>query len=94
MLPNRLFNSFVAMALVIVVAITVREAAATAIVISDPHSIKGGEMVACLSLASRDSIRTEYEQELDRWVVRTEEGPTGVEGGLIELLSNYRTCSR
>jgi hypothetical protein len=28
------------------------------------------------------------------WILRTEQGSTGVDGGLIDLMSDYRTCSR
>jgi len=90
MLRNRLSNVLIAIALVIIVALTIREAAATAAIISSGDSAK----VECLSLPSRYSLRTEYVKEIGMWVVRTEDGPTGVDGGLIDLLSNYRTCSR
>ena len=89
MLKHRLFDLLIAIALVIVVASTVREAVATTIV-----RTQGIPAIKCASLPSRYSIRTEYVQEADMWVVRTENGPTGTDGGLIDLLSNYRTCSR
>jgi hypothetical protein len=79
MFKNRLFNVFVAMALVIVVALTVREAVATTV-------------IECTSLPSRYSLRTEYVDGM--WVPYTDDGPAGVDGGLIDLMSNYRTCSR
>jgi hypothetical protein len=94
MFSNRLFNVFIVIAVVIIVALTVREASATAAIISERDEAKGAMTLDCASLPSRYSIHTRYVQEADMWIVRTENGPTGVEGGLIELLSTYRTCSR
>jgi hypothetical protein len=79
----------IAIALVIVTAFTVREAVATTIIRSQADST-----IKCTSLPSRYSIRTEYMKEAEVWVVSTENGPTGTDGGLIDLLSGYRTCSR
>jgi hypothetical protein len=89
MLRHRLFNLLIAIALVIVTAFTVREAVATTIVRS-----QGNRASVCASLPSHHSIRTEYVKEANMWVMRTENGPTGTDGGLIELLSNFRACSR
>ena len=89
MLRHRLFNLVIAIALVIVTAFTVREAVATTLIRS-----QGGAAIKCASLPSHYSIRTEYVKEADMWVVHTENGAAGVDGGLIDLLSNYRTCSR
>ncbi len=80
--------------LVTVVALTVREASATADLISEKDGAKGAMTLECASLPSRYSIHTEYVYEADMWVVRTENGPAGVDGGLMDLLSNYWTCSR
>ncbi|HVF25075.1 MAG TPA: hypothetical protein VNA23_04255 [Anaerolineales bacterium] len=87
MFKNRLFNVLIAVALVIALALTVREAYATSLLSSEGHTV-----AACESLPSRYSIHTEYLPEADMWIIRTEDGPTGVDGGLIQLLSNYRTC--
>ena len=94
MLRNRLFNALILAAVVIVVAITVQEAAATASMMSGTESQKGIRSFGCASLPSRYSIHTEYVQEMRVWVPYTEDGPTGVDGGLIYLLSNYQTCSQ
>jgi hypothetical protein len=93
MLRNRLFNLIVAISLAMVIALTIREAAATTGVITEGNSTKG-EMVKCINLPSRYSLRTEYVREADMWIIRTEDGPTGVDGGFTDLLSDYRTCSR
>jgi len=90
MLRNRFFNMVIAIVLVMVVVLTVREAAATTSIIPRADSTK----VQCLDLPSRYSLRSEYVKEADMWIVRTEDGSTGVDGGLIDLLSSYRTCSR
>jgi hypothetical protein len=86
MFKNRLFNLLVAAALVMVVALTVREAFATASLAAHTATVQ------CNSLPSRYSIHTKNVGGT-RWTY-TEDGPTGVDGGLIQLLSSYRTCSR
>jgi hypothetical protein len=91
---NRLFNLLIVIALVIAIALTAQEAAATASMMSGTDSQKGIRSFECASLPSRYSIHTEYVQEMGVWVPYTEDGPTGVDGGLIYLLSNYRTCSQ
>jgi hypothetical protein len=92
MRKNRLFNLLIAIALIVVIALTVREAAATAGIISQTDSAKGVKTLECASLPSRYSIHTEYVDGMS--VTYTEDGPTGVDGGLIYLLSAYRTCSK
>jgi len=91
MFSHRLFNFIVAIGLLVVIGLTVREASAatTALV-----SHQGFAELACESLPSHDSIHTEYVTERGVWVTYTEDGPTGIDGGLINLLSNYRTCSK
>jgi len=91
---NRLFNTMIVIALVMVIAFTVQEAAATASMMPEADSSNGVRTSECASLPSRYSIHTEYVQERGVWVPYTEDGPTGVDGGLIYLLSNYRTCSQ
>lgn len=89
MRKNHLFNLLIAIALAILVALTVREAFATSITTSQMNAA-----VKCDSLPSRHSIHSEYVEEMGMSVTYTEDGHTGVDGGLIYLLSNYRTCSR
>ena len=89
MRKHHLFNLFIAIALVILIALTVREAFATSITTSQTNAA-----VKCDSFPSRHSIHSEYVEELGMNVTYTEDGPTGVNGGLIDLLSKYRTCSR
>jgi hypothetical protein len=90
MFSRNLFNSIVAIALLAVIGFTVREAAATTAVISQANSAE----TVCSSLPSLYSIHSEYVQERSAWMTYTEEGPTGVDGGLIYLLSEKRTCTR
>jgi hypothetical protein len=88
-IKRHLFNGLIAIALVILVALTVREAFATTVIVSSPDT-----GIACNSLPSHLSLHTEVAKEAGaRWTY-TEDGPTGVDGGLIQLLSSYRTCSR
>ncbi|HAV77028.1 MAG TPA: hypothetical protein DCX53_06715 [Anaerolineae bacterium] len=90
MLKNRLLNVLAGIALVVAIALTVREAAATAALASQNKFTVG----ACSSISSQVSIRTEYVRERKAWVTYTEDGPTGIDGGLIHLLSNRRSCSQ
>ena len=94
MSKNRLFNMWIIIAVVIVIAFTVREAAARAALVAQTDSIKRAEALECTNLPSRYSIHTVYVNELGMWLPYTEDGPTGIDGGLIYLLSSYRTCSR
>lgn len=94
MRKNRLFNLLIAIALAILIALTVREASATTGIISQTDSAKGVKALECDSLPSYYSIRTEYVDEMGMSVTYTEDGPTGVDGGLMYLLSAYRTCSK
>jgi len=89
MIRNRLFNVLVAIALVFVIAVTVREAFATSITISQMAT-----SLKCSSLPSRYSIHTAEVNETGMRPPFTEDGPTGVDGGLKELFTAYRICSR
>jgi hypothetical protein len=88
MLKQHVFNLLIAVALVIVITFTVREAVATTAMRS-----QAGAVMKCASLPSRYSIHTVFVEERGRSLTYTEDGPTGVDGGLIYLLSRDRTCS-
>jgi len=90
MSTHRLFNMFVVIAVIVIVALTVREAAATSSVVSKANADQN--LIECDSLPSRYSIHSEYVKEMGVWMTYSEDGPTGVDDGLIQLLSNYRTC--
>ena len=89
MLRNRLFNIFIVIALITVVALTAREAFATSIITSETDAA-----IKCESLPSRHSIHAEHVNTTSTRLAYTEDGPTGIDGGLIYLLSAYRTCSK
>lgn len=90
MKANRLLYIGVAVALLFVIGLTIRAAAATNTLAEG----KGSSEMTCAGLPSRYSIHNEYIEEMGIWMTYTEDGPTGVDGGLIQLLSDYRTCSK
>ena len=90
MKANRLLYVVVAVALLVVTGLTVRAAAATNTLAGG----KGSSKTTCTSLPSRYSIHNEYVEAMGIWITYTEDGPTGVDGGLVQLLSDYRTCSK
>jgi hypothetical protein len=94
MLRNRVFNSLIAMALVVIVALTAQEAFATTDVVSQANADHRTSTSACAILPTHLSIQTEYVSEKGMWVTYTAQGPSGVDGGLMALLSSYPTCSR
>jgi hypothetical protein len=84
---HRLFNVLVVAALLIILALTVREVFATALFTS-----QGTAVAKCQDLPSPYSFRTEIVDGIS--VPYSEDGPTGVDGGLAQVLTAYRTCSR
>jgi len=94
MFKNRLVNVLIAVVLIIVVALAVRDVFARASLMSQGNETKGTKQSECANLPSRYSIRTEIVEETGTRLAYTEEGPAGVDGGLIDLFSKYRTCSR
>jgi len=89
MFKHRLFNILIAVALVMLVVLTAREAFATSSIASQTDAA-----IDCSSLPSRYSIHSENLRDTGTRLIFTEDGPTGVDGGLQELMSAYRTCSR
>ncbi len=85
----RLFNVLVAVALVLVLALTAKEAFATAGLVS--RVAHGAQSSACPDLTQHPVARARYVKEMGSWLPYSENGPTGVDGGLIFILSN---CSR
>jgi hypothetical protein len=90
MKANRLLYIVLAVALLFVIVPTIRAAAAT----NTPAGGKDSSEMTCSSRPSRYSIHNEYVEEMGIWMTYTEDGPTGVDGGLVQLLSDYRTCSK
>lgn len=87
MFRKRLFHILIAISLAITLAFTVREALATALLTSQKDTV-----TRCQDLPSRDSIHIEDVGGIT--VPYSEDGPTGVDGGLVELMTAYRTCSQ
>jgi hypothetical protein len=95
MFTNRVFNLLIVIALVALVGLTFREASATSAVITADQS--HGDLAKaeeCASLPVLSSVHSEYMEERGLWLPYTKDGPTGLDGGLIHLLSNYRGCSQ
>lgn len=89
----------VSLAVAFIFMLTVREAIAAGATVpstnaANQSAIKRTEIMDCFSLPSRYSLRTEHVKGTDLWIPYTEDGPTGIDGGLKELMSAYRTCSR
>jgi hypothetical protein len=82
-----LFNLLVAIALVITLALTVREALAITLITSQTDAV-----TRCQALPSRHSIHTEVVNGIS--VPHSEAGPTGIDGGLAELMTAYRICTK
>ena len=87
MLRNRFFNVLIAIALILLTALTVREAFATTAITSPQDAV-----TECAALPSHSSIHTKYVKDAGVFMLYTEDGPTGVDGGLLELMSSYRDC--
>lgn len=93
MIKNRLFNVFVMAALTLMVVLAVQGAIETRKVAARAAEHSPGEVLCDLPLAERTSIQRVYVEGMDTWLTYTDGGPTGVDGGLIHLLSNARNCS-
>jgi hypothetical protein len=81
------FHLLIAISLSITLALTVRDALATAGITSHTDGV-----MKCQELPSRYSIHAENVGGMR--VAFSEDGPTGVDSGLLELMTTYRTCSR
>jgi hypothetical protein len=94
MFTNRVFNLLIVIALVVLVGLTFREASATSAVITANQSHGNlAKAEECFSLPARSSIHS-VNMENGLRLPYTKDGPTGLDGGLIYLLSNYRDCSQ
>lgn len=96
MKKNRLFNVFVAAALVLMAALTIQGALETSRValaagITDHVP---AETLCDLPAVERSSIHRVYVEQMDTWLTYTDAGPTGVDGGLMHLLSGSQACSQ
>ena len=91
MSTNRLFNVFIFAALVVIVVLTISQAVATTkVVLAASNS---SNALYCFSGMDRLSLTSVYVEEARAWIPLTNHGATGVDGGLLELLSKSRSCS-
>ena len=93
MFKKRSFQMLIAIAIVIMVALAMRELVAKANIMSHAE-VTLGDKTMCARLPSRYSLHTELVKETGMLLPSTEDGPTGIDGGLMDLLSSYRTCSK
>lgn len=92
MFRNRLFNILIVVALVMVTVFTIQQALETTRVVA----AAGGPATSLCRIPAVDltTISTMYVEELGITVIRSDNGPTGVDGGLIHLLSDRQACSQ
>jgi hypothetical protein len=93
---NRLFNIFVVAALSLMVALIIQGGIATdKVALASGASNFAPSAPLCDNPAvERSAIRRVYVEQMDSWLTYTDGSPTGVNGGLIHLLSNARVCSK
>jgi hypothetical protein len=96
---NRFLNFVVIAALVVLLALTTSQAAAADRLVTagpDGKTASSNPPSGYCSApgASGSAIHTAYDSKVGAWITRTEGGPTGVDGGLIQLLNDRRTCSQ
>jgi hypothetical protein len=90
MLKNRLFNVSIIVTLAVVVLLTISQAIETTKVVS--AAAISPDAAGCFFGMDRLSLISVYIKEIRSWFPHTNEGPTGVDGGLLDLLSNYHAC--
>jgi len=96
MSKNRLFNIFLVAALTLMVALILQGAIETNRV-AMAAGASDDTVVAPICdnpAVERSSIHRVYVNQMDTWLTYTDGAPTGVDGGLIDLLSNARVCSK
>jgi hypothetical protein len=93
---SRLFNMFLIAGLALMVALILQGAIETnKVALASGVSHPASSAPVCDNLGvERSSIRRVYVQQMDSWLTYTDGGPTGVDGGLLDLLSNARVCSK
>ncbi len=91
MLNSRLFNVLMVAALITVMVLTVLQAVATTQVAYAAQQNKLANTPFCLAPAA--PVQSMYVKQMGIWVPRSASAPTGVDGGLIQILSDYRSCS-
>ncbi|MBN1450579.1 MAG: hypothetical protein JW963_06145 [Anaerolineales bacterium] len=97
MIKNRLSNAFIVVILILMVLFTIYGSLETnKVVFAAEHSNEPAywsDAPECIwSEADRASIRSVYLEDIGISLPRTDSGYTGYDGGLIYLLSEYRSC--
>ena len=86
----RLCNILIVVTLVVMAALTIQQTASVAVVAKAASALSTNPAAGstqCLLSSPHQSITASYVKDLKMWVARTADGPTGVDGGLIYLLS-------
>jgi hypothetical protein len=99
MKKNRLFTVFMITALALMTAFTIQSTVATIRVAYASGASNQANPLAAVPLCEfpaveRVSIHRVYIEQMKSWVTYTDGGPSGVDGGLIELLSGSQDCSK
>jgi hypothetical protein len=94
MLKKPLFRLWAAIAIVFAANLSVGKVIARMNILSGSKVTMIARAPDCVSLPSHYSVHSEIIPETGTTLPYTEDGPAGLDGGLIHLLSNYRTCSR
>jgi hypothetical protein len=87
---NRLFNMLVLVTLIVMASLIIYQAASVTAVAKAAEAVRtdpAARPAQCLRTAAHQSITASYVKKLGMWVARSEDGPTGVDGGLIYVLS-------
>jgi hypothetical protein len=92
---NRLFNLFLGATLALMAALILQAAIETnKVALASGASHPAPSAPLCDNPAvERPSIRRVYVEQMDSWLTYTGGVPTGVDGGLIQMLSHARVCS-
>lgn len=88
MLKNRYV--FIGIALVAIIVLSISQAVETIKVVS--AASVSPNATGCFSAMDRLSLTSVYVKEINGWFPHTNKGPTGMDGGLLALLSNYHAC--
>jgi hypothetical protein len=97
MTKNRTFNVFVTAALFLMVALTIASSVATtriALAAGASDQMRSPETapVCDFPVVERSAIHQVFVKGANNWFTYTNNGPTGVDGGLIHLLSDSQAC--
>jgi hypothetical protein len=88
---NRFFSLLVIVTLAALAALTISQVAAVDRLVSASSSAVNRCPAPEVNHAS---VHMVYVESLGRWMPYMDQGPTGVDGGLIQVLSDRRTCSQ